>query len=119
MKLPLFTVSGLIPLRYRRATLALRYLRYALEQPPTRLLHHALEESLALYNAGHSGWLGDLHNALGALPRALTLLAAATLRLPRAVERIISEVDKVMRAQFLDTIRKALHDARQARAAKA
>lgn len=90
-----------MPLRYRRVTLALRYLRYALEQPADQLVRVAMDEAIAMYDAGVPGWLGDLAFALRSLKRPVILPHTALLRQPGAIDGIIADVDKAMRAQLL------------------
>lgn len=63
----LFTETGLQPLRYRRALLALNYLRYLLSQCPT-MPSHALSHSIALARQGSPCWITDLHHTLASLP---------------------------------------------------
>ncbi|KAJ8489933.1 hypothetical protein ONZ51_g2645 [Trametes cubensis] len=70
---PLFTESGVWPLRYRRLELALRYLRYVLRDGP-QLTQAAMEESWQLV-VQHSSpsWWSDLHHAAAALPAPLAI----------------------------------------------
>ncbi|KAI9061445.1 hypothetical protein FKP32DRAFT_1576011 [Trametes sanguinea] len=70
---PLYTESGVWPLRYRRIELALRFLLYALRDGPP-LVQAALEESWSLA-ARHSSssWWSDLHHAAAALPAPLSI----------------------------------------------
>ncbi|KAH9831457.1 uncharacterized protein C8Q71DRAFT_675673, partial [Rhodofomes roseus] len=64
---PLFTETGLWPIRYRRLALALRFALYIISQrPPVPLA--ALAEARAMAIAGADSWLGDLHHALQSLP---------------------------------------------------
>ncbi|KAH9856691.1 hypothetical protein C2E23DRAFT_772152 [Lenzites betulinus] len=64
---PLFSETGLWPIRYRRLHLALRYLRYILQDAPP-LPAAAFVDSWRLANTGFSSWWGDLYHALSALP---------------------------------------------------
>ncbi|TFY52607.1 hypothetical protein EVJ58_g9917 [Rhodofomes roseus] len=67
MTTPLFTETGLWPIRYRRLALALRFALYIISQrPPVPLA--ALAEARAMAIAGADSWLGDLHHALQSLP---------------------------------------------------
>ncbi|KAG6886366.1 hypothetical protein C0992_004366 [Termitomyces sp. T32_za158] len=70
----LFTETGILPLRYRRAILATKYLRYLLDLPPNHYASSALLESVALANAHHLCWAGDLIDVL----RHLSLLGGIT-----------------------------------------
>jgi hypothetical protein len=44
---PLFTELGILPLRFRRVILALRFLKYLMSLPDTHLAHVALSDSMA------------------------------------------------------------------------
>lgn len=58
---PLFTETGIMPIRYRRAILALDYAWYlASKCPKDSLPHDAWLEVLAMWRNGDSGWLSDL-----------------------------------------------------------
>ncbi|KAJ7262722.1 hypothetical protein B0H12DRAFT_1270026 [Mycena haematopus] len=71
MRAPLFTELGLLPLRYRRLILALRYLgHYA---------RAALYDSFDLYVAGAQGYWMDLVYALSKLPNPVTLPVLSVL----------------------------------------
>ncbi|KZV69764.1 hypothetical protein PENSPDRAFT_652043, partial [Peniophora sp. CONT] len=86
-----------VPVRYRRLTLALRYLRYLLAQEGHRLVRVAFEEQVVMYNSGVPGWLGDLRAALAGLPSRVILPDIAALRETGAVDSLIKLVDKSMR----------------------
>ncbi|KZV87551.1 hypothetical protein EXIGLDRAFT_597847, partial [Exidia glandulosa HHB12029] len=65
---PLFTESGVSPIRYRRVDLAVRFLGYTLQQPPGDLVRAAVEDSRALARTGKTSWFRDLGKALQLLP---------------------------------------------------
>ncbi|KAJ3769613.1 hypothetical protein FB446DRAFT_648341, partial [Lentinula raphanica] len=65
---PLFTETGIMPIRYRRIILALRYLAYVLALPPDHYAHLSLQESSRLRDAGERSWLSDLDWAIQHLP---------------------------------------------------
>ncbi|KZV97664.1 hypothetical protein EXIGLDRAFT_607803 [Exidia glandulosa HHB12029] len=60
---PLYTETGLSPIRFRRADLAVRFLGYALQQKEGDLVGCAVRDSRALALAGKKSWLGDLRKA--------------------------------------------------------
>jgi hypothetical protein len=65
----LYTETGILPIRYRRIVLALRYAKYLVGITDQRdLARAALKESLSLARLGHSCWLSDLRWVLGSLP---------------------------------------------------
>lgn len=64
---PLYTETGLQPLRYRRVTLTLRFLLYLLTEKP-QLPTAALNEALHLARTGAASWISDLWHALRNLP---------------------------------------------------
>ncbi|TFK80935.1 hypothetical protein K466DRAFT_441345, partial [Polyporus arcularius HHB13444] len=64
---PLYTETGIWPLRYRRLALVLRWLLYVLRDRPTLPLA-AIREAWQLAQDGHSSWWGDLCLSLLDLP---------------------------------------------------
>jgi exonuclease III len=64
----LFTETGILPLRFRRAKLAIGYLIYLLRLPHSHYAYAALQESKSLLLAGFPCWLGDLNWVIGHLP---------------------------------------------------
>ncbi|KAJ3724633.1 hypothetical protein C8R42DRAFT_457443 [Lentinula raphanica] len=77
---PLFTETGIMPIRYRRIILALRYLIYVLALPPDHYAHLSLRESSRLREAGERSWLSDLDWAIQHLPgSSLSLPSLQTL----------------------------------------
>lgn len=63
----LYSETGLMPLRYRRLILALRFLAYLISLPAHHYARCAFEDSLDLARNAKSGWVGDLLNALHGL----------------------------------------------------
>ncbi|GAW03939.1 hypothetical protein LENED_005694 [Lentinula edodes] len=53
---PLFTESGIMPIRTRRASLALRYLKYLITLPPSHYAFSALWDNDNLRRAGSRTW---------------------------------------------------------------
>ena len=104
MHTPLFTELNLMPIRHRRATLALRFMKYALGQPETRLVRAAMECALDMFAQGESGWAGDLAFALESLPHPVTLPSADEIRTEGAVDALISRVERSLRDQLLEDI---------------
>lgn len=64
----LFTETGVIPLRFRRLTLALGYLLYVTQLPRSHFAHTAYLDSVALANTGSPSWTSDLAILLRSLP---------------------------------------------------
>ncbi|KAJ7835708.1 hypothetical protein B0H13DRAFT_1652547, partial [Mycena leptocephala] len=56
----LFTETGQMPVRIRRLLLALSRLRYMAALEPSRVVHSALLDSVALLREGKPGWATDL-----------------------------------------------------------
>ncbi|KAJ7168282.1 hypothetical protein C8R43DRAFT_877166 [Mycena crocata] len=76
---PLYTELGLLPLRYRRLILALRYLGYLVGLAPTHYARIALKDSYNLFVDGYSGYWMDLVYALQHLHDPITLPALSEL----------------------------------------
>jgi hypothetical protein len=70
MLAPLFTETGILPLRYRRVTLAIACLLYLLQLPPAHYAYAALQESISLLRKGYSCWIADINWVLHHLPGA-------------------------------------------------
>ncbi|GBE82390.1 hypothetical protein SCP_0407740 [Sparassis crispa] len=62
--LVLFSETGILPLKYRRAMLALRYLRHLLILPTDDLAAIALAQAHQLAVNGFPSWVSDLHVVL-------------------------------------------------------
>ncbi|KZV91024.1 hypothetical protein EXIGLDRAFT_616178 [Exidia glandulosa HHB12029] len=57
---PLYTETGLAPLKYRRIDIALRYLQYAVECAPDTYVADAIADSIALAASNAQSWFMDL-----------------------------------------------------------
>jgi hypothetical protein len=66
----LFTETGILPLRYRRVTLAIAYLLYLRGLPTTHYAYAALQESKSLLRNGFPCWIADLNWVILNLPGA-------------------------------------------------
>ncbi|KAF9038844.1 hypothetical protein BDZ89DRAFT_1129597 [Hymenopellis radicata] len=71
MTAPLFTELGLLPLHFRRVTMALRLLRELLDSPESELAKLTLDVCVDLHSGKHGSWLGDIQWAIDHLPRPL------------------------------------------------
>lgn len=88
----LYSETGLMPLRYRRLILALRFLRYLLLLQPHHYARCAFEDSLDLARSGKSGWVGDLTIALGRLEHPVFLDFRTDITVD-VVDRLIKDVE--------------------------
>ncbi|TFK84191.1 hypothetical protein K466DRAFT_448178, partial [Polyporus arcularius HHB13444] len=100
---PLFTETGIWPLRYRRASLILRYLRYVLRDEPTLALA-AVREAWTLAQHGHSTWWSDLCHSLITLPEpvAIALDARPT---PDMVKGLLNDVEHSLAQHLYKSVR--------------
>ncbi|KAJ7587654.1 hypothetical protein C8J56DRAFT_725770, partial [Mycena floridula] len=64
-KAPLFTETGVQPIRHRRIVLALKSLRYLIGLPDDHLGYLAMQESQIRAGEGESSWISDLLIVLG------------------------------------------------------
>ena len=64
----LFTETGIMPLRFHCAMLAIGYLIYLLQLPHSHYAYAALQESKSLLSGGFSCWIGDLNWVIWHLP---------------------------------------------------
>ncbi|KAJ3754458.1 hypothetical protein EV360DRAFT_19671, partial [Lentinula raphanica] len=61
---PLFTETGILPIRARRLILALRYLKYLASLPPSHYAAIALSQNILLLDSHRACWLSDIQQAL-------------------------------------------------------
>lgn len=54
----------MLPIRYRRPILALRFYKLLLLDDSVSIASYALQDACVLYMSAKSGWLGDLAHAL-------------------------------------------------------
>ncbi|KAK0484151.1 hypothetical protein EDD18DRAFT_1198835 [Armillaria luteobubalina] len=90
---PLFSETGMWPIRYRRIMLALQYWQYALSLPNDHFLSCAFRDSLALAQDRRSSWLTDLARALSAfhVPVHLDLFKSWS---PADVDGVVTAVEE-------------------------
>ncbi|EJD39235.1 hypothetical protein AURDEDRAFT_38460, partial [Auricularia subglabra TFB-10046 SS5] len=93
---PLYTETGIFPLRYRRIDMLLRFLQYTLSRPAGTLVYHALKDCIALTSRGIQGWLMDI--------QLLILMLRGTFGLP-PLENISVESVETCRLQVLSHMR--------------
>ena len=101
MRVILFSETGIAPLAYRRASLALRYLSYLVQRPHSTYVACAMRESFRLAEQGNPSWVSDLHQVLHKLcgpvsftyntPPSLAVIASMSSLLDQAMERWIQE----------------------------
>jgi hypothetical protein len=98
MTAPLYTETGLVPLRFRRVTLALTHLRYLTTLKNTdRYVKVAGEDSVQLSDEGKASWAMDLRYVIHNLPFNVVLPALSTIT-PQMVEAVIKSVDAGLRS---------------------
>lgn len=105
MLAPLFTETGLVPLRFRRIILALGYLRYLIKLPPERYARQALNDSLSLAANGKSSWIMDIQYVIHNLPFQVNMPDLMTVT-PQAVDDIIKSINagaQYWLQSFIDT----------------
>ncbi|KAF6745664.1 hypothetical protein DFP72DRAFT_1017897 [Ephemerocybe angulata] len=90
---PLFTETGIMPIRHRRIILALRFAQYALEEPPEHWVNRAYRDVLAMYRAGKKGWMRDMVRALAKLPFAPIALDVSSMESVHGILAVITQVE--------------------------
>ncbi|EJD43853.1 hypothetical protein AURDEDRAFT_65998 [Auricularia subglabra TFB-10046 SS5] len=90
---PLFSETGIWPIRARRADMAIRYLEYCRARPDYAIVACALQDSIALDALGCESWFSDLRLALSKfdvnLPNGHFLADATVAGLRDAVRRSV------------------------------
>ncbi|KAJ4478552.1 hypothetical protein C8R41DRAFT_772466, partial [Lentinula lateritia] len=94
MVAPLFTETGVMPIRFRRVILALRYLIYLLNLPLDHYASLALQANHALRSSGNSCWLSDLEWAIQHLPNCTLVLPPPTQLSEQSVLSLIKSVSR-------------------------
>ncbi|KII94046.1 hypothetical protein PLICRDRAFT_36277 [Plicaturopsis crispa FD-325 SS-3] len=92
MLCPLFTETGVLPIKFRRIILALTYARYLVNLPGRRFARAAFLDSVSLAASGTPCWLGDLRLALTSLPTPVSLPDERLTVL--GIESAVEEVEK-------------------------
>ncbi|KAJ7016045.1 hypothetical protein C8F04DRAFT_1166709 [Mycena alexandri] len=94
MRAVLFTETGLLPIRYRRATsiIVLHHAKYWAHLPDDHYAHAAYMESLRLSTQDHVSWAADLRSVLGAFPIPVACPESA-LESAESIDAVISAVE--------------------------
>lgn len=115
---PLFTETGIIPLRFRRIILALGHARYLVQLPMQTLPARAFQEALSMRGCSISGWIADLEAGVQALgvPVDVSRLNPEVFSNPdhfsKLLDRIYEACDKWLVEQINDNGRLELLAAR-------
>ncbi|KAF8210727.1 hypothetical protein K438DRAFT_1569988, partial [Mycena galopus ATCC 62051] len=101
----LFSETGIMPIRYRRAILSLGYAQGFTKIPPEEqdLPRAGFRESLQLARLGHSGWVSDLRWVLASLPVPVTLDLSALLTaegIDGIMERVVEACDGALQGEI-------------------
>jgi hypothetical protein len=97
MTAPLFTETGLVPLRFRRVTLALTHLRYLATLKADRYVRVASDDLVELSDDGKVSWAMDLRYVIHNLPFNIVLPPLSTIT-PQMVDAVIKSVNAGLRA---------------------
>ncbi|KAF8057159.1 hypothetical protein FPV67DRAFT_1677448 [Lyophyllum atratum] len=92
MRAVLFSETGLLPIRYRRIILALKYLLHVVTLPLDRLVVRAMRESYQLALQGHASWFTDLRIVLANLPVPVIWFLPDGGLMQREVEELVLKV---------------------------
>ncbi|KAJ3852482.1 hypothetical protein EV368DRAFT_40960 [Lentinula lateritia] len=93
MVAPLFTETGVMPIRFRRVILALRYLIYLLKLPLDHYANLAPQANHVLRSSGNS-WLSDLDWAIQHLPNSTLVLPPLTQLSEQTVLSLIKAISQ-------------------------
>ncbi|KAJ7309309.1 hypothetical protein DFH08DRAFT_1049982 [Mycena albidolilacea] len=94
MTAPLFTETGLVPLRFRRVALALTHLRYLATLKADRYVRVASDDSVQLSDDGKASWAMNLRYVIHNLPFNIVLPPLSTMM----VDAVIKSVNAGLRA---------------------
>jgi hypothetical protein len=91
MRAILFTETGLLPIRYRRAILALHHAKYWARLPDGYYAKAAYMSSLRLSNSGNISWASDIRVVLSSLPIPVAC-TVSSLESHDSIDELISAV---------------------------
>ncbi|KAJ7488947.1 hypothetical protein FB451DRAFT_1024768, partial [Mycena latifolia] len=94
---PLFTGTGLVPLRFRGLILAPTHLKYLLAMNNDRYVKAAACDSVLLLDSGKASLAMDLRHVIDKLPFRIVLPKLATIT-PSVVDGVIKSVTAGLRA---------------------
>ncbi|TFK81360.1 hypothetical protein K466DRAFT_578591 [Polyporus arcularius HHB13444] len=109
---PLYLETGVWPLRYRRLSLALRYLLYTLTDGPD-YLRAAFRESFSLANRSPalggpaSSWWSDLYLVLSTLPVPIHTLPLDEFPTPESIRQCLKQLECSLFEAFTGTVEAA------------
>ncbi|KAF6747319.1 hypothetical protein DFP72DRAFT_821958 [Ephemerocybe angulata] len=101
---PLFTETGVMPIRHRRIILALRFARYALQQPHSHYVNRAFRDALELHRRNKRSWVSDIAKALRSLPLHPVILDVDELETVMGIDSLIEQVQESCAHYLLDSI---------------
>ncbi|KAJ7051037.1 hypothetical protein C8F01DRAFT_1091824 [Mycena amicta] len=95
----LFSETGVWPIKYRHAFLALKYLRYLLtlharDERPARPTWHALNESIGLAQQRKASWILHLRKALSRLTPHVEFDISEIMTRPQMVDEAMKNVER-------------------------
>ena len=106
--IPLYTETGIWPIAYRRALLAVRFLAYLAVDCPALLPASTFAEACALTRSGYRTWLSDLQSALSALPVPVTLdVSAGGSVTQQTVQDLRRKIEDSLRDYLVQEIHKS------------
>ena len=88
----LFTETGIMPIRYRRIILVLRYLQYLLKLPAHHYAHAAFNDACLLHAEKKPSWVGDIVFVLSHLQISV-MLKPVHLANPDSIMDLIADVE--------------------------
>ena len=93
MRAILFSETGIVPLSYRRAALALRYLSYLVQRPQYTLVACAMRESSSLAERGYPSWVSEMHHVLHKLcgPAPFTCINPPSLAVIASLSSLLDQ----------------------------
>ncbi|KAJ7607832.1 hypothetical protein DFH06DRAFT_922077, partial [Mycena polygramma] len=110
MRAILFTETGLLPIRYRRAIIALNHAKYWAQLEDDHFARAAYAESLRLSSMRCVSWASDLRAVLASLPIPVTC-TEASLESAEGIDDIISAVESSCEAMLQGELDSAVRTA--------
>ncbi|KAF7363892.1 RNA-directed DNA polymerase from mobile element jockey [Mycena sanguinolenta] len=92
MRAILFTETGLLPIRYRRAILALHHAKYWVGLPDDYYAKAAYMSSLRLSSSGNISWASDIRTVLNSFPIPVAC-PLSSLESREGIDKLISAVE--------------------------
>ncbi|KAK0458697.1 hypothetical protein IW261DRAFT_1600762 [Armillaria novae-zelandiae] len=104
MRAPLFTETGTLPLPFRRASFALKFLLRLVTMEGHRFSHWCLQENVDLWIQGRACWLGDLAIVLRSIGFPATDTGLDVLTSSEEIQRLLHRLQPLANDSIMNEV---------------